>query len=59
MFCCVSGDKISPVASLWNVGLLGRLRLVLYVFCGWWFEHVVVRLICGRYWSGFVTEGEY
>ena len=59
VFCCVSGDKLSSVASLSNVVLLGRLRLVLYVFCGWWFGHVVVRLICGRFWSGVVTEAEY
>jgi hypothetical protein len=59
MFCCVSGDKLSPVASLSNVVLLGRLRLELYVFCGWWFGHVVVRLICERLWSGVVTEDEY
>ena len=29
--CCVSGDELSPVASLSGVGLVGRLRLVLYV----------------------------
>ena len=32
VFCCVSGDELSQVASLSNVGLFGRLRLVLYVF---------------------------
>ncbi len=35
VFCCASGDKLFPVASLPNVGFLGRLRLVVYVFFGW------------------------
>ena len=52
VFCCVSGAESSPVASLSNVGLFGRLRLVFYLFCGWWIGHVVVRLICGMFWSG-------
>jgi hypothetical protein len=34
VFCCVSGDKLSPVASLSSVRSLGRLRLVLRVCCG-------------------------
>ena len=59
MLCCVFGGKLSPVASLSSVLLLERLRLILYVFCGWRFVRVVVRLICGRFWSGVVTEGEY
>jgi len=59
VFCFVSGGRLSPVASLSSVLLLERLRLVLYVFCGWWFVRVVLRLICGRFWSGVVTEGEY
>jgi hypothetical protein len=49
VFCCVSGDELSPVASLSGVELwilFGRLRLVLYVFCGWWFGPVVVRWVC-------------
>ena len=58
VFCCVSGDE-SPVASLSNVGSLGRLRFVLCVLCGWRFDCVVVRLICGRFSSCVVTEGEY
>ena len=44
VFCCVSGDAMSPVASLSSVGLkvmFGRLRLWLYIFCGWRFGHVV------------------
>ena len=39
--------------------LLERLRMVLYGFCGWWFVRVVVRLMCDRFWSGFVPEGAY
>jgi hypothetical protein len=35
VFCCVSGVEFSSVASLSGVGLIGRLRLVLYVLCGW------------------------
>ena len=49
MFCCVSSDAMSPVASLSGLGLkvmFGRLRLWLYVFCGWRFGHaIVVRLV--------------
>jgi hypothetical protein len=59
VFCCVSGGKLYPVAYVSSVVLLGRLRLILYVFCWWWFVHVVVRFICIRFWSGVVTEGEY
>ena len=32
VFCCISGAGLSPVTSLSNVGLFGRLRLVWYVF---------------------------
>ena len=46
LFLCVSGDVLSPVVSLSSVGLFGRLRLVLYVFCCWWFGYFVVCLIC-------------
>jgi len=45
VFCCASGDAMSPVSSLSGVGLkvmFGRLRVWLYVFCGWRFRHVVV-----------------
>ncbi len=35
VFCCVSGVELSPVASLSGVGSIGRVRLVLYVLCGW------------------------
>ena len=46
--CCVSGDALSPVASLSGVGLkvvFGRLWL--FVFCGWRFGPlVVVFLVC-------------
>ena len=52
MFCCVSGVELSPVTSLSSVGFFGRLRLALYEFFAWWFGHVVVCLICGRFWSG-------
>ena len=45
VFCCVSGVDLSSVASLSGVGLIRRLRLVLYVLCGWWFGSVVVRWI--------------
>ena len=44
MFCRVSGDELAPVASLSNVGLFGRLRLELYLFCGWWFGRLVTLL---------------
>jgi hypothetical protein len=49
VFYCVSGDELSPVAPLSGVGLynmLGRLRLVLHVFCGWWFGPDVMCLVC-------------
>ena len=50
VFYCVSGDAMSPVASLSGVGLkvmFGRLRLWLYVYRGGRFGHVVVgRLVC-------------
>ncbi len=63
MFCCVSSDAMSTVASLSGVGLkvmFGRLRLWLYVFCGWQFVHVVVvRFVCCRFWCVLLTEGEY
>jgi hypothetical protein len=46
VLCSVSGDELSPVASLSGVGSVGRLCLVLYVLSGWWFKPVVVRWIC-------------
>ena len=46
LFCCVTGDVLSPVVSLSSVELFGRLRLVLCVFCVWWFGYFVVCLIC-------------
>ena len=63
VFCCVSVDALSPVASLTGVRLkvrFGRLRLWLYVLYGWRFEPVgVVRLVCGRFWDEVLTESEY
>ena len=59
VFCCVYSGKLSPVASMSSVLLLDCLRLVLCAVCGWWFVRVVVRVICGRFWSGIVTEGEH
>ena len=60
VFCCVSVDALSSVASLTGVGLkvmCGRLRLWLYVLCGWRFGPVgVVRLVCGRFLDELLTE---
>jgi hypothetical protein len=46
LFCCVTGDALSPVVPLSSVGFFGRLRLVLCVFCVWWSGYFVVCLIC-------------
>jgi len=63
VFCCVSVDALSPVASLTGVGLkvrFGRLRLWFYVLCGWRFGPVgIVCLVCGRFWDELLTESEY
>ena len=42
LFCCVTGDVLSRVVSLSSVGMFGRLRLVLCVFCVLWFGYFVV-----------------
>jgi len=63
VYCCVSVDAMSPVASLTGVGLkvmCGRLRVWLHALWGWRFEPVgVVRLVCGRFWDVLLAEGEY
>ena len=59
VFCCVSSGKLSLVASMSSVLLFERLRVVLCVVCRWWFVRVVVRLICGKFWSDVLTEGEH
>ena len=56
---CVSGDELSPFASLSGVGMVGRLRLVLYVFSGWSFGPATMYWICRGFCRCFVTEGEY
>ncbi len=63
VFCCVSVDALSPIASLTGVELkvmCERLRLWLYVLLGWRFRPVgMVRLGCGRFWDVLLAEGEY